>query len=67
MTTITYMLNDETHWFDVSTLQEANQKVKEIESKYNIPGNNFCWTHSISEQTRGLVDEGKILLNEGEE
>jgi len=64
MHTITYMVNGETFWVDVSTLQEANRKIKEIENKFNNPENNFCWTHPISEQTRGLASDDRILLNE---
>jgi len=64
MQTITYSVNGNVHWFDVSTLQEANKKIAEIEMKYNIPGTEFKWTHPIEEQTKGLQYDDRILLNE---
>lgn len=59
--TITYQVRGEIRWIDVSTVQEANKKIAEIESKFNIPGNAFRWTHPIEEQTRGLADQGQLL------
>jgi hypothetical protein len=64
MGAISYTVNGQTSWFDAQTLQEAMKKIREIECLYNVPGNTFSWTHPISEQTKGLADDDKILLNE---
>jgi len=64
MGAISYMVNGTAFWFDAQTLQEAMQKIRKVEDEFNIPGNDFSWTHPISEQTRGLASDDRILLNE---
>ena len=61
MNVITYQLNGKVQSFDAETLQEANQKIRDIENRFNVPGNEFRWTHPIEQQLEGLKSAGVLL------
>lgn len=64
MNTITYTVNGQVQYFDAQTIQEANQKIAEVERRYNVPGNEFHWTHPIEEQIKDLIDAPQLLCED---